>query len=74
NAKCFILESVPTTGTIVLHLKCESKDLFSRCKWKIPASSFPRRRESRFWKLWKSLKIAAAFWSLDSRLRGNDGG
>ena len=25
NAKCFILESVPTTGTRVLHLKSESK-------------------------------------------------
>ncbi|WP_308019848.1 hypothetical protein, partial [Neisseria mucosa] len=28
NAKCFILKSVPTTGTLVLHLKSESKDLF----------------------------------------------
>ena|GEM_PF-3259454 len=27
NAKCFILESVPTTGTLVLHLKSESKGL-----------------------------------------------
>ncbi|WP_257618516.1 hypothetical protein, partial [Neisseria meningitidis] len=26
NAKCFILESVPTTNTLVLHLKSESKD------------------------------------------------
>ncbi|HFC6123847.1 TPA: hypothetical protein ACLBFB_002210, partial [Neisseria meningitidis] len=25
NAKCFILESVPTTNTLVLHLKSESK-------------------------------------------------
>ena len=29
NAKCFILESVQTTDTLVLHLKSESKDLFN---------------------------------------------
>ncbi|WP_204787207.1 hypothetical protein, partial [Neisseria meningitidis] len=28
NAKCFILESVPTTNTLVLHLKSESKGIF----------------------------------------------
>ncbi|WP_331279881.1 hypothetical protein, partial [Neisseria meningitidis] len=27
NAKCFILESVPTTNTLVLHLKSESKGI-----------------------------------------------
>ncbi|WP_375731081.1 transposase, partial [Neisseria meningitidis] len=26
--KCFILESVPTTNTLVLHLKSESKGLY----------------------------------------------
>ncbi|HHS0750983.1 TPA: hypothetical protein ACTCYI_001552, partial [Neisseria meningitidis] len=30
NAKCFILESVPTTNTLVLHLKSESKGVLKR--------------------------------------------
>ena len=30
NAKCFILEPVPTTGTLVLHLKSESKAIWKQ--------------------------------------------
>ncbi|WP_228841178.1 hypothetical protein, partial [Neisseria meningitidis] len=44
NAKCFILESVPTTNTLVLHLKSESKIFYSLS---LPSRDGAARRERR---------------------------
>ena len=57
NAKCFILKSVPTTGTLVLHLKSESKVVWTtnRPLWLDGLSNFGGgsgfRRPFAFW-LW----------------------